>query len=326
MSKEFEGAPFVVKTYQLVTDATTNHLVSWSGTQDSFIVWKPVDFAADVLPQYFKHNNFCSFIRQLNTYGFHKVDGKLWEFKHDLFQQGQPQLLKDISRRKSKKRGSDKDEFPESPPEDKTTSSPPSNLVNIKTEPDLPPAKVDKKSDLEKDEVDKLKDINNVLMREVLRLQQQQESTYDVVNQIMEQLMESKKEQHHLHKKVALLTKEVATQLPNSVSLISPPPSPLHPAFDNASKNHILSPPFFVSTFGSEPLTQPTMYPTTYTTNNTAQRSDLPLESFLGDETGLLGLDNLAHLDLTPTIDQELARMLQQTLSPPQSPAHQGNY
>jgi heat shock transcription factor len=58
-----EGAPFVVKTYQLVSDPGTNPVVSWSDTHDSFVVWKPVDFAAEILPQYFKHNNFCSFIR-----------------------------------------------------------------------------------------------------------------------------------------------------------------------------------------------------------------------------------------------------------------------
>lgn len=61
-------APFLSKTYDLVDDPSTNHVVSWSETCCSFVVWDPTEFAKDLLPMYFKHNNFSSFVRQLNTY------------------------------------------------------------------------------------------------------------------------------------------------------------------------------------------------------------------------------------------------------------------
>ncbi|KAJ4868565.1 Winged helix-turn-helix DNA-binding domain protein [Raphanus sativus] len=61
-------APFLSKTYQLVDDQITDDVVSWNEDGTAFVVWKTAEFAKDLLPQYFKHNNFSSFIRQLNTY------------------------------------------------------------------------------------------------------------------------------------------------------------------------------------------------------------------------------------------------------------------
>lgn len=60
--------PFLTKTYDAVEDPTTSHIVSWSRGGASFVVWDPHAFSRDLLPRYFKHNNFSSFVRQLNTY------------------------------------------------------------------------------------------------------------------------------------------------------------------------------------------------------------------------------------------------------------------
>ncbi|OAY67754.1 Heat stress transcription factor A-3, partial [Ananas comosus] len=115
--------PFLSKTYDIVDDSSLDPVVSWGPTGKSFVVWDPVEFARAVLPRHFKHNNFSSFVRQLNTYvestvhriggdwsvgvglvflqGFRKIEADRWEFANEDFLKGSKGLLKNIIRRRS---------------------------------------------------------------------------------------------------------------------------------------------------------------------------------------------------------------------------------
>ncbi|KAF0898698.1 hypothetical protein E2562_009315 [Oryza meyeriana var. granulata] len=93
--------PFLTKTHQMVEERATDEVISWGQEGRSFVVWKPVEFARDLLPLHFKHCNFSSFVRQLNTYGFRKVVPDRWEFANGNFRRGEQGLLSGIRRRKA---------------------------------------------------------------------------------------------------------------------------------------------------------------------------------------------------------------------------------
>ncbi|KAJ2373561.1 kinase-regulated stress-responsive transcription factor skn7 [Coemansia sp. RSA 2607] len=103
------GVPdFVKKLFRMLEEESHRDIVCWGYEGDSFVVKDPNEFSKYVLPQHFKHNNFASFVRQLNKYDFHKVKvtedsrrygDEAWEFKHPRFQHNRPDLLEKIKRK-----------------------------------------------------------------------------------------------------------------------------------------------------------------------------------------------------------------------------------
>lgn len=102
--------------HSFVNDPKTDALIRWSPTGNSFLVLDEDEFSKTLIPDLFKHNNYASFVRQLNMYGFHKVvglaDGSLKtseqrskppsEYENPYFKRGQPDLMWLISKPKGK--------------------------------------------------------------------------------------------------------------------------------------------------------------------------------------------------------------------------------
>ncbi len=63
-------SPFVTKLYEMANEVFgQDECFKWSDDGQSFWVSNAEQFSRDVLPAYFKHNNYASFVRQLNLYG-----------------------------------------------------------------------------------------------------------------------------------------------------------------------------------------------------------------------------------------------------------------
>ncbi|KAJ6097080.1 hypothetical protein N7499_001454 [Penicillium canescens] len=106
-AKRKQIPPFVQKLSSFLDESKNTELIRWSDDGNSFIVLDEDEFARTLIPELFKHNNYASFVRQLNMYGFHKKVGlsdnsmraserknkSPSEYANPYFKRGHPDLL-----------------------------------------------------------------------------------------------------------------------------------------------------------------------------------------------------------------------------------------
>lgn len=172
-------APFLKKLYEMVDDDATNFIISWTPTDDSFAILDMTQFSVNLLPKYFKHSNFSSFMRQLNIYGFRKIDTDCWEFATDGFIKGQKHLLKNICRRKNIQ-GTDQRKL--SQPQDHSEGQ---------------DGELHDYSALCK-EVENLKIDKNAVMQELVKLKQHQETSENKLLRLRDRLQGMEKNQQQM--------------------------------------------------------------------------------------------------------------------------------
>jgi hypothetical protein len=94
---------FPEKLYRILTEtdlAGGAHVVSFTPDGNALLIHKPVEFADQIIPLYFRHKRLASFKRQLRMYGFHRitVGPNVGGFEHPLFRRGSPDLCKTMKR------------------------------------------------------------------------------------------------------------------------------------------------------------------------------------------------------------------------------------
>lgn len=99
---------FLCKLYDILNDLEYGEIISWNKEGNGVIIKNITKLCKIVLPKFYKHKNYSSFVRQLNIYGFYKSQGILKDgegFEHDIFNKNiTKEQIKQISLYKNQKK------------------------------------------------------------------------------------------------------------------------------------------------------------------------------------------------------------------------------
>ncbi|PHH61504.1 hypothetical protein CDD81_295 [Ophiocordyceps australis] len=197
-AKRKQIPPFVQKLRSFLEDRKNEDFIRWSEKGDSFIVIDEDEFAKTLIPELFKHNNYASFVRQLNMYGFHKRVGlsdnsmraserknkSPSEYFNPYFRRGHPNLMWLITKAKggskSKKGGRSAEGEAESEednvPEDATTQA--ANSASTSLPAAESQALPKKEMTMIRDELNKIREQQKMILGAINQLQRNNNELY----------------------------------------------------------------------------------------------------------------------------------------------------
>ena len=109
-SKADRTERFLLKLYEILNNEEYNKIIHWSKNGSYIVITNIHALTKKILPIYFNHQNYSSFVRQLNMYNFHKIrtDPNKSEqyFIHESFNKSK--TIKEIKSFKRKKKKDEK--------------------------------------------------------------------------------------------------------------------------------------------------------------------------------------------------------------------------
>ncbi|KAI8914435.1 HSF-type DNA-binding-domain-containing protein [Gorgonomyces haynaldii] len=85
---------FITKLHDMI-EGGPEDIIKWTKDGKAFTIYNVDECAKKILPKYFKHTKFTSFVRNLNLYNFKKVtdqdedkSSQAWTFAHSEFRKG----------------------------------------------------------------------------------------------------------------------------------------------------------------------------------------------------------------------------------------------